>query len=174
MTTSRQPTPASAEVVEAREALGESITVHEGRGKGYVEIDLATAKTLYATLTTPLARVDREGLVEIVRHQVINAPETADFMAGVPIEAAHQRDRWGSDHDAGKGPMDWFWLIGYLAQKAATAQIAGDADKALHHTIRTAAALANWHAAISGASTTMRPGIECPAAISAPTKENQQ
>ncbi len=96
------------------------------------------------------------------RNEVINTPETADFMAAVPLEAAHQRERWGADHDAGKAPLDWFWLIGYLSQKAATAQIAGDADKALHHTISTAAALANWHAAIAGTCNRMVPGAPLP------------
>ena len=84
-------------------------------------------------------------------------------MAGVPLEATHQRQRWGSNDDAGKTPFDWFWLIGFLAQKAATAAVAGDVDKARHHTISTAAVLANWHAALSGADTFMRPGIEPPA-----------
>ena len=95
---------------------------------------------------------------EALRREIINTPETADFMAGVPIEAAHQRERWGSEHDAGKTPFDWFWLVGYLAQKAATAAVSGDAEKAKHHTISTAAALANWHAALTG-QTDMRPGI---------------
>lgn len=98
-----------------------------------------------------------------VRAEIINTPETADFMAGVPLEAAHQRERWGAAHDAGKTPEDWFWLIGYLAQKALRAQNAGDMEKAQHHTISTAAALANWHAAISGADTSMRPGIDATA-----------
>lgn len=97
-------------------------------------------------------------LAEQIRAEVINTPETADFMAGVPLEAAHQRERWGSAHDAGKTPFDWFWLIGYLAQKAASSQVGGDLEKAKHHTISTAAALANWHAQLSG-RTDMRPGI---------------
>ncbi len=95
-----------------------------------------------------------------LRQEIINSPETADFMAGVPIEATHQRERWGSDHDAGKSPFDWFWLVGYLAQKAAASAVAGDAEKAKHHTISTAAALANWHLALSGTDTRMRPGID--------------
>jgi hypothetical protein len=99
---------------------------------------------------------------EELRRQIINTPETANFMAGVPIEAAHQRERWPSDHDAGKTPFDWFWLVGYLAQKAASAAVAGDTEKAKHHTISTAAALANWHASLSGEHTAMRPGIEPP------------
>lgn len=99
----------------------------------------------------------------IVRDEIINTPETADFMAGVPLEAAHQRERWGAEHDAGKTPFDWFWLIGYLSQKAADAAVRGDTEKAMHHTISTAAALANWHAALTGANTAMRPGIEPPA-----------
>lgn len=93
----------------------------------------------------------------------INTPITGDFVTAVSLEATHQRERWGSEHDAGKTPFDWFWLIGYLAQKAADAEMAGKTEKALHHTISTAAALANWHAALTGASTTMRPGIEPPA-----------
>lgn len=99
-----------------------------------------------------------ERLREEIRVEIVNTPETADFMAGVPLEAAHQRERWAAPHDAGKTPFDWFWLIGYLAQKAATAQTAGDLTKAQHHTISTGAALANWHAQISGL-TDMRPGI---------------
>jgi Zn ribbon nucleic-acid-binding protein len=95
---------------------------------------------------------------ERIRAEVINTPETADFMAAVPLEAAHQRERWGSSHDAGKTPFDWFWLVGYLAQKAASAAVAGDDEKAKHHTISTAAALANWHAQLGG-MTDMRPGI---------------
>ena len=80
-------------------------------------------------------------------------------MKGVPLEAAHQRKRWGSKHDAGKTPSDWFWLVGYLAGKALHAHVTGDTKKALHHTISTAAALCNWHAAILG-KTDMRPGID--------------
>lgn len=38
------------------------------------------------------------------------------------------------------------------------AERSGDTDKALHHTISSAASLANWHAAILG-TTNMRPGI---------------
>jgi hypothetical protein len=94
--------------------------------------------------------------------QVINTPELQDFARGAALEAAHQRERWGSDHDGGKEPEDWFWLVGYLCGKALAALKSGDADKALHHTISTAAALANWHAAVRGTHTGMRPGIEPP------------
>lgn len=94
--------------------------------------------------------------------KLLNSPELYDFAKGVVNEAAHQRGRWASDHDSGKSPADWFWLIGYLAQKAMTAQMAGNTDKALHHCISTAAALNNWHAAISGANSDMRPGIANP------------
>lgn len=93
---------------------------------------------------------------------LLNAPEIHDFARGVVLEAAHQRQRWGSAHDAGKTDADWFWLVGYLGGKALTAALAGNREKALHHTISTAAALANWHAALLGADTSMRPGIEPP------------
>lgn len=48
----------------------------------------------------------------------LNTPEIVDFASAVVLEAAHQRQRWGSDHDAGKTDADWFWLIGYLSGKA--------------------------------------------------------
>ena len=91
---------------------------------------------------------------------LINTPEINDFVRGVELEAAHQRERWGSDHDAGKEPEDWFWLLGYLGGKALHAAKNGDVAKALHHCISTAAACANWHAALLGVSTAMRPGID--------------
>lgn len=98
---------------------------------------------------------------------LLNTPELHDFAKGVVLEAAHQQERWGSSHDGGKEPSDWFWLIGYLGGKALKAHIDGNTEKALHHTISTAAALANWHAAILG-KTNMRPGIEPP---TIPSKE---
>lgn len=112
-------------------------------------------------------RTIREFLAIDHRAAVINTPETADFMAGVPLEAAHQRVRWAAAHDEGKSPWDWFWLIGYLAQKAAEAARSGDLEKAKHHTISTAAALANWHAALAGLSDEMRPGIDTAEALHA-------
>jgi NTP pyrophosphatase (non-canonical NTP hydrolase) len=128
----------------------------QGRRDACEDFDIPTGAR-----PTNTRRADREAL----RREIINTPETADFMSGVPLEAMHQRERWGSDHDAGKTPEDWFWLIGYLAQKALRAQNAGDLEKAQHHTISTAAALANWHAALAGADTSMRPGIIPPAAF---------
>jgi hypothetical protein len=94
---------------------------------------------------------------------LLNTPEVEDFVKGAALEAGHQRQRWPSDHDVGKTPFDWFWLVGYLAQKAAAAAVSGDVEKAKHHTISTAAVLANWHLALTGADTSMRPGIKAPA-----------
>lgn len=89
---------------------------------------------------------------------IINTPQKNDFLRAVSTEAEHQRQRWGAEHDAGKTPADWFWLVGYLAGKALHANVAGDTGKAEHHIITTAAALANWHLAVFG-KTDMRPGI---------------
>lgn len=89
---------------------------------------------------------------------LINAPHNANFLEGVRVEVAHQIDRWGTAHDRAKAPADWFWLVGYLAGKALAAHAAGDTEKAKHHTISTAAALANWHAAITMADNRMQPG----------------
>ncbi len=79
---------------------------------------------------------------------LINNPQTAEFLAAVKSEAAHQRDRWGEAHDRGKSAENWFWLVGYLSGKCLRACIDGDKPKALHHTISSAAALANWYEAI--------------------------
>lgn len=95
-------------------------------------------------------------------NQIINTPQADDFLRAVSTEAEHQRQRWGSEHDDGKAPSDWFWLIGYLAGKALHAHGAGNVEKAEHHVITTAAALANWHRAMFG-KTDMRPGISSPA-----------
>lgn len=83
----------------------------------------------------------------------LNTPELCDFSKGVVLEAAHQRQRWSANNDAGKQHSDWFWLVGYLAGKALRAAMIGDTKKALHHCISTAAVLANWHAAITGTDT---------------------
>lgn len=91
--------------------------------------------------------------------ELLNNPHNHDFLIGSVIEAGHQIDRWGTSHDRGKTPADWFWLVGYLAGKALHAQNMGDADKAKHHTISTAGALSNWHASIAGIDTRMRPGL---------------
>lgn len=93
---------------------------------------------------------------------LISTPQTHDWIWAVQLEAAHQIERWGVDQDAGKTPFDWFWLIGYLAQKAAASAVAGDVEKAKHHTISTGAALLNWHRNLTGETRAMRPGIAAP------------
>lgn len=80
---------------------------------------------------------------------LLNTPELHDFAEAVSLEAAHQVERWGMANDRSKSAENWFWLVGYLAGKALRAAITGDKEKALHHTISSAAALANWHAAIA-------------------------
>ena len=89
---------------------------------------------------------------------LVDSPQTEDFFQAVRLEAAHQVTRWGSEHDAGKEPADWFWLLGYLAGKA----LHDVRGKRAHHIIATAAALLNWHRAVTGESNAMRPGIEPP------------
>jgi len=127
----------------------------EVRRIGYILRDFIGLRAGYVVLgfADPLV-----GEVERLRAR-LNTPEVIHFADGVVVEAAHQRERWGSAHDAGKTPEDWFWLIGYLAGKALAAAIVGNAAKAKHHCISTAAALANWHAALSGENREMRPGL---------------
>lgn len=79
---------------------------------------------------------------------LINTPHTKDFLEAVRMEAAHQLVK-RNDEDLCKSPWDWFWTCGYLCQKAASAALRGDKQKALHHTISTAALMCNWHRVIS-------------------------
>src|SRR5262249_51417398 len=78
-------------------------------------------------------------------HAALTTPQLEEFASGAVGEAKHQVYRWGAEHDARKTAWDWFWTLGYLGAKAAHATIAGDFDKAKHHTITAAAMLANWH-----------------------------
>ena len=89
---------------------------------------------------------------------LVNSPHTNDFLESVRTEVAHQIERWGTVHDRAKEPADWYWLLAYLSGKALAAHIAGDVEKAKHHTISSAAVLANWHAAITCADNRMAPG----------------
>lgn len=143
-----------ADIVERLRALDEA---------AFYELPATTHKAV-TDAANELVRL-RSELEQVKRENarldaLINSPETEDWISGAALEAAHQIERWGADHDAGKTAWDWFWLIGYLSQKAAAAQVAGDTSKAKHHTISTAAALLNWHRHLTGESTVMRPGID--------------
>lgn len=108
---------------------------------GYVTDE--RAEEMVAEATTELR-------AEVARLQaILNTPETANFLEGLRLEAAHQRERWGAPHDREKSAEHWYWLVGYLAGKALRAAITGDVEKALHHAISSAAALLHWHTAIS-------------------------
>lgn len=135
--------PETSRVSGFREEAAKYVRAEEDRGRSRYQI----------------AVEERKRVLEL--EALLNTPETDDFFKGIELEAAHQRYRWPSENDAGKTQADWFWLIGYLAGKCLYAALAGDTEKALHHTISTAAALANWHRAIKGAGN-MQPGIATP------------
>ena len=139
------------QVAELRKELDRLRVAHNTGLAGHVEPISSEAVVEGIALIAEAERLDR----------LLNTPEIMDFVKAVPLEAAHQRERWDSAHDAGKTPADWFWLVGYLAGKALHSQTSGNIEKALHHVVTTAAALCNWHAAILG-KTDMRPGIETP------------
>jgi len=118
------------------------------------ETDAALARLHAMTSTNPDASLDwliiRVAISEAKRlDALVNNPQTAEFLMAVNLEAAYQIEKWGEAHDRGKSAENWFWLVGYLAGKCLRAAITGDREKALHHTISTAAACANWHKAIS-------------------------
>lgn len=106
-------------------------------------------------------RLERdEALAEVARlNALINTPRTDDWFEAVRLEAAHQIERWGVEHDAGKRPEDWVTLLVYLLGKAAKAHFDGDRSKLLHHVITVAAVCLNWHRNVTVENTAMRPGV---------------
>jgi hypothetical protein len=75
----------------------------------------------------------------------ISNPEINNFMEGVAIEAAHQVERWGEEHDADKTFEQWTALLVRLLGKFVDANWNRDRDKALHHLITIAAVCSNAH-----------------------------
>lgn len=82
---------------------------------------------------------------------LINTPEIRDFIEGVKIEAAHQTNKWGPDHDRRKHPGDWSMLLDKIKGKQCQAWWDGDLDKLQHHLITMAAICANYHKCILNA-----------------------
>jgi len=125
----------------------------------WARLNTPTHKELSDTIDAALRRAKAAGDAEIARLKAeLNTPEVVDFVKAVNLEAAHQRERWGSEHDSSKTDADWFWLVGYLVGKALHKP-----EKRLHHLITAGAALANWHLSTLG-KTNMRPGIDARAA----------
>lgn len=144
----------------------------------WVETQIEGIQRSSANYATECAlSVFRQVLIQIDKHHdqnearikeletLINTPHTEDWLEAVPLEAAHQISRWGTSHDQGKEPQDWFWLLGWLSGKAVHAATIGDTEKAKHHTISSAAVLLNWHRHLSGEETTFRPGIAEPTEV---------
>lgn len=90
---------------------------------------------------------------------IVNIPQVDEIFASVRIEAAHQIQRWGVEHDAGKRPENWVTLVVYLLGKASKAHFDGDEHKLHHHVVTLAAVALNWHRNITGDNADMRPGI---------------
>lgn len=148
------------------DAKGNDLLVGGGGYAGYIDSKhdarfIAAANP--AAVLDLIARLERAEAETARLDAIVNTPQFDDFIRAVSTEAEHQRQRLGSDHDAGKAPSDWFWLIGYLGGKALHAHAAGNIDKAEHHVITAAAVCCNWHRAMFG-KTDMRPGIADPEA----------
>lgn len=108
----------------------------------------------------PLTASRDELIIELIRlDNLINTPRTDEFFNSVRHEAAHQIERWGVDHDAGKRPEDWIALLCYLTGKATSAHYDRNDDKIKHHIVTIAAVCLNWLRNINGENTAMRPGI---------------
>jgi len=79
-----------------------------------------------------------------IMYQRTNTPLTGEFFESVRNEAAHQKQRWGKEHDESKTDEDWFWTLGFLAGKA----LHNVRFKKKHHIIAAAALLMNWYESI--------------------------
>lgn len=129
-------------------------------GPDYCTVRDAQCRDFALTVQPNILKAMERALEEVERlRDLISRPYIGTWTDEIIVEAAHQRDRWGANHDHGKAPEDWFWLIGYLAGKCLAAHRAGDAAKAHHHTVSTAAVLAHWAAAIDGNEGVFRPGL---------------
>lgn len=89
----------------------------------------------------------------------VSTPHTGEFVESVALEAAHQIERWGVEHDAGKRREDWITLVTYLLGKIALAHFDRDDEKLKHRIVATCAALLNWYRAETDDTREMRPGI---------------
>jgi hypothetical protein len=146
--------PMNAEALKAMKERDERLRrIRERSGTVYVGLMQEDIDFLIAEVERQAAEIER-------LTTLIDTPHTHDWLRAVPLEAAHQVKRWGVEHDVGKTPLDWFWLIGYLAQKAATSALAGDVEKAKHHTVSTGAVLLNWFRRLAGDEHTFQPGID--------------
>lgn len=72
---------------------------------------------------------------------LINNPHVDEFFEAVRIEQAHQRQRWGDDHDASKRVNDWAAVVVYLAGKMVKSSWEGDDFKVHHHMVTIAAVM---------------------------------
>lgn len=168
----------------ARSLDGLDLTIN-GRPIGGSGIDGARTLTeIRAIVEAFIAKLkQKDELIEALTiekerlYGLINSPQIENFLEAIKLEAAHQRERWGSDHDAGKGDVDWLFLVGYLGGKAVEAGKAAELiantidsrelidkhrDRRLHHIVAAGAAALNWHEARSGGDNRMRPGIAPP------------
>jgi hypothetical protein len=108
--------------------------------------ELQTLQDAHSAVSTEM--LQRAAAEIVYLRGLINNPHTEEFLSAVQYEAAHQRYRFGEAHDRQKSAENWHWLLGKLAGKCLRAVITGDKEKALHHTVSSAASLANWFQAI--------------------------
>lgn len=128
-----------------------------------LDLEVCTKCTYFGTEKAKLCRncqrtAKLETELEALK-KLINTPHTDDFMKSVPLEAAFQVTHWGTEQDAGKSPVDWLFLVGYLAGKACHHATLENTENALHHCVSAAAVLLNWYRRLKGEEMTFRPGI---------------
>lgn len=104
-------------------------------------------ETLCNSCVAPL--IEESELENIKRK--LNTPELTNFIEGVRLEAVHQQEKWGPEHDKRKRPGDWSLLLDYIKGKQVKAVWDGDLDKLKHHLITMSAICYNYHKCITDA-----------------------
>ncbi len=114
--------------------------------------DLTTLPARLNAFAKELIASHCASLTEVTRLQeLINNPELGSFLHGVRIESAHQREKWGEEHDHKKSPGDWSMLLDRIKGKQCQAVWDGDLDKLCHHLITMAAICFNYHRQVRAA-----------------------
>lgn len=86
-------------------------------------------------------------------YELINNPEIQDFIKGMTLEAAHQTERWGLEHENSQPPHHFVLVVTKIAGKMCGDVWDYDVEKFKHHCIALAAVMANVHAKIDKGGT---------------------
>src|SRR5258706_8072114 len=109
----RASTRSEAWIQVPRSLMAEHGTIDENAILGEIDLDFLANKARHEIANDPknigTARMWWSSVLAVVNEvkrtrKLINTPHTSNFIEAVKLEAAHQINRWGVQHDAGKRP----------------------------------------------------------------------